>query len=598
MKAGIYKRRDNGLHVYVAKDRSIRAIELADCHPSDGRVKVTTSEKEQVVAFQDYTPDMQNLGAVVADRVADVPNGTTDHVLALQHYIVCEAPMPAGVFKTPNGNLVYVDESHNIRAASLSPSSWEGLSVAYYAAINAIKFCGYECTHYANVNYPMYDGMTPAQVLEKLQGDTNALRRAVLEESTEWAIEKAIEDGSTIYNVEPFPTIYVTAAVDLAHERFTLDDTYDNWMALGKALWAAHWHGAEGGRLIWHALSKRSAKYDEAVLDDRWYAFSGIHRAGSAPLQSVDELRSDVQKGEPNVSHLFPGTQLHMASAKTEQEFLEQAWASIADLLERGVIRYVAGGEYEILDHAAWREFWMSTRPPELPNARRHAAFRPSELEQWGQGACGATRAAQSSLPRAPMTASEIREVFAKVSDDVEKYRKAFPISAAMRGLMIQEQNAGMRMHAQTQDLVAKGIIKHVMGDEYVVVDIEAFGKESPLGPLVAADFSKLEERVVGMHPALGMPYGITAEKRHGPFAPDRYTKDYALAEGEVAGVLSPAEFIVTNWDPVNDHGWYAEFLAGERPRAVGKQSARKQRKKGRRVWWDAERNTRVWAPK
>ena len=46
-----------------------------------------------------------------------------------------------------------------------------------------------------------------------------------------------------------------------------------------------------------------------------------------------------------------------------------------------------------------------------------------------------------------------------------------------------------------------------------------------------------------------------------------------------------------------NDAGWYAEALAATRPRAVGKQSARKHRKKGRRVWWDAERNTRVWAP-
>lgn len=105
MKAGIYKRRDNGKHIYVAKDRSIRAHQLADCHPVEaGVLKVSCSEKEQVVSFEYYTEDMQNIVKVVADRVADIPNGTTNHDEYLQHYVTHHGVADVS-------HLVHVDES-------------------------------------------------------------------------------------------------------------------------------------------------------------------------------------------------------------------------------------------------------------------------------------------------------------------------------------------------------------------------------------------------------------------------------------------------------------------------------------------------------
>lgn len=85
MKAGIYKRRDNGKHIYVAKDRSIRAHQLTDCHPVEaGKQKVNCSEKEQIVSWDD---EGFGLTFVYADRVADAPNGTTDHAAALTAYV-------------------------------------------------------------------------------------------------------------------------------------------------------------------------------------------------------------------------------------------------------------------------------------------------------------------------------------------------------------------------------------------------------------------------------------------------------------------------------------------------------------------------------
>lgn len=87
MKAGIYKRRDNGKHIYVSKDRSIRAFQLTDCHPLEaGKQKVSCSEKEQVVSWSENL-DGDLLKFIYADRVADIPNGTTDHDEYLMHYL-------------------------------------------------------------------------------------------------------------------------------------------------------------------------------------------------------------------------------------------------------------------------------------------------------------------------------------------------------------------------------------------------------------------------------------------------------------------------------------------------------------------------------
>lgn len=88
MKAGIYKRRDNGKHIYVRKDRSIAAFQLSDVHPADG-IKVSTADRERLVYF---TADPK-AADVIADRVADVPNGCTDAVTALSDYVGQRVPM-------------------------------------------------------------------------------------------------------------------------------------------------------------------------------------------------------------------------------------------------------------------------------------------------------------------------------------------------------------------------------------------------------------------------------------------------------------------------------------------------------------------------
>lgn len=84
MKAGIFKRQDNGKHIYVRKDRSIGAIELTDVHPCESEYKVS----ERVGGKYVNVPDSNGEYFVtVAERVADAPRGVSDVVKALGDYV-------------------------------------------------------------------------------------------------------------------------------------------------------------------------------------------------------------------------------------------------------------------------------------------------------------------------------------------------------------------------------------------------------------------------------------------------------------------------------------------------------------------------------
>ena len=82
MKAGIYKRCDNGKHIYVSGSGYIRAFQLSDVHPlEDKKIKVKTRNKEAEVEFKDES------GAdVLAFRVADAQAPYVNDV-ALRKYI-------------------------------------------------------------------------------------------------------------------------------------------------------------------------------------------------------------------------------------------------------------------------------------------------------------------------------------------------------------------------------------------------------------------------------------------------------------------------------------------------------------------------------
>lgn len=59
--------------------------------------------------------------------------------------------MKAGIYRTPNGNLVYVAKDRTIKAASLSPSTWPGLKVSHRSKDDTVEFCGYRATRWADV---------------------------------------------------------------------------------------------------------------------------------------------------------------------------------------------------------------------------------------------------------------------------------------------------------------------------------------------------------------------------------------------------------------------------------------------------------------
>lgn len=59
--------------------------------------------------------------------------------------------MKAGIYRTPNGNLIYVAKDRTIKATSLSPSSWPGTKVSHRSKDDTVAFEGYRCTRHADV---------------------------------------------------------------------------------------------------------------------------------------------------------------------------------------------------------------------------------------------------------------------------------------------------------------------------------------------------------------------------------------------------------------------------------------------------------------
>lgn len=61
--------------------------------------------------------------------------------------------MKSGIYKTPNGNLIYVAKDRTIKATTLSPSSWPGTKVSHRAKDDTVLIEGttYRCERVADV---------------------------------------------------------------------------------------------------------------------------------------------------------------------------------------------------------------------------------------------------------------------------------------------------------------------------------------------------------------------------------------------------------------------------------------------------------------
>lgn len=61
--------------------------------------------------------------------------------------------MKAGIYKTPNGNLIYIAKDRTIKATNLKPSSWPGMKVSHRAKDDTVLIEGttYRCNRVADV---------------------------------------------------------------------------------------------------------------------------------------------------------------------------------------------------------------------------------------------------------------------------------------------------------------------------------------------------------------------------------------------------------------------------------------------------------------
>lgn len=110
--------------------------------------------------------------------------------------------MKAGVYKTPNNNLIYVAKDRTIKAASLSPSSWPGTKVSHRAKDDTVLIEGtdYRCTRHADVP----NGCTDHQALVGSMHMAATLEpgQRVVDYGTKFArveeIDGITEDGNAI----------------------------------------------------------------------------------------------------------------------------------------------------------------------------------------------------------------------------------------------------------------------------------------------------------------------------------------------------------------------------------------------------------------
>ena len=59
--------------------------------------------------------------------------------------------MKAGIYRTPNGNLIYVAKDRTVKATSLSPSTWPGTKVSHRSKDDTVVFEDHRCTRFADV---------------------------------------------------------------------------------------------------------------------------------------------------------------------------------------------------------------------------------------------------------------------------------------------------------------------------------------------------------------------------------------------------------------------------------------------------------------
>lgn len=163
--------------------------------------------------------------------------------------------MKAGVYKTPNGNLIYVAKDRTIKATTLSPSSWPGTKVSHRAKDNTVVIAdtGYRCEHYADVP----NGCTDHQALVDSMHMAASLQPG----------ERVVDYGTKFARVEPATDDEfdrIKAAADDPYKRMA-ESTRQVTKAM-RHVGAAAEGAAEATRRFFTVPPELSAPYGEADL--------------------------------------------------------------------------------------------------------------------------------------------------------------------------------------------------------------------------------------------------------------------------------------------------------------------------------------------
>lgn len=111
--------------------------------------------------------------------------------------------MKAGIYRTPNGNLVYVAKDRTVKATNLQPSSWPGTKVSHRSKDDTVLLGDYRCTRWADVPNGCTD---PHKAMQDAIDKNDAEIKQALglpedlktgESMADWALRKAAEANNT-----------------------------------------------------------------------------------------------------------------------------------------------------------------------------------------------------------------------------------------------------------------------------------------------------------------------------------------------------------------------------------------------------------------
>lgn len=238
--------------------------------------------------------------------------------------------MKAGIYQTPNGNLIYVAKDRTLTATTLLPSSWPGTKVSHRSKDDTVLIANttYRCHRVADVPNGCNDHLAALHAFEAERAERT---------------NQQIGMTATVTNPRP------------------IEEQARELEGIAKDLRNA---GDEEGAKEFEAGA-------EAVRNGGGFKIA-IDYTEIIPPPVKPEVSDEWKRGredKPFSKHVVHGHGpgfLSRFSAEAEHALLSDL-SRLRELEGKGIIRYVAHDEWEVVDADRYKEFLSSCETPRVP---------------------------------------------------------------------------------------------------------------------------------------------------------------------------------------------------------------------------------------